>query len=437
MRHLFKIAWRNVRKNWRHSLATIVSIAAGFLALGMFEGYIVGLTTIFEDGMSRRGLLGDVIIEKRGAQEYGAEDPWAYAIDAKEQRFLDDYFAAHADTVNARVRFLSVSGMLSNGKTNAIFLGSGYDVHEGAAMRGERWEWITTAGKPLQHAGARSVMVGLMLSESLDCAINGTPSDRWAAEYKPVEVPFSCPKTRLQLSSTTETGQLNALDAEISGVVNASFKELDQRYVSMPLGLAQQLADTDKVSGVTLLLRDRKHVPEFVDDLRAKAQAAGMALDVMPWQQHKQGELFRQSIDLMGMFRNLVVFVVVIVAGMSVLNTMFKAVSERIREIGSLRSIGFLRRHIVIIFGIEAGLLALLSCVVGLVATLGLSWAVNQIGLRYSAGLLSEPIPVVIALIPSVYAISGVFLSSIAIVAALVPARQAARMAIPEALAHI
>ena len=37
---IVKVAFRNVRRNWRHSIAALATLAVGFLALALFQGYI-------------------------------------------------------------------------------------------------------------------------------------------------------------------------------------------------------------------------------------------------------------------------------------------------------------------------------------------------------------------------------------------------------------
>ena len=37
---LWRMAQRNVRRNWRQSFAAILSIATGFVAIALFEGYL-------------------------------------------------------------------------------------------------------------------------------------------------------------------------------------------------------------------------------------------------------------------------------------------------------------------------------------------------------------------------------------------------------------
>jgi putative ABC transport system permease protein len=78
----------------------------------------------------------------------------------------------------------------------------------------------------------------------------------------------------------------------------------------------------------------------------------------------------------------------------------------------------------------------LLASGVGLAVALAVTAAVNAAGVTYKAGLLSEPIALRIALDPPNWAFTAAFLAAVAVAAALLPARRAARAGIPDALAH-
>ncbi|MCH5377485.1 MAG: FtsX-like permease family protein, partial [Planctomycetes bacterium] len=61
-----------------------------------------------------------------------------------------------------------------------------------------------------------------------------------------------------------------------------------------------------------------------------------------------------------------IVFVIVL---QSVVNTIGMSVIERTRETGTLRALGLKRRGVRILFGAEAGALALFGCVIGMLLT--------------------------------------------------------------------
>ena len=66
-RPVARIAWRNVRRHWRHSLGSLLSIVVGFLAIGMFEGYLGDLEDLQANWYVQRSMMGHVIVEERSA----------------------------------------------------------------------------------------------------------------------------------------------------------------------------------------------------------------------------------------------------------------------------------------------------------------------------------------------------------------------------------
>jgi putative ABC transport system permease protein len=440
MHPILHIAVRDVRRSWRHSVATLLAIAAGFVAIGLFEGYIVELRDRYGTVFQKSGMFGDVLIDRRGADEAGLYDPWASTLGPEEQAFLEGFFAESGE-VTLRARFLVLSGLVTNGRSSTVFAGVGYDVAEGSALRGDVWRWNVLAGRPLgaDDAGRDRVIIGRGLGNVIECRAD--PDARpFDDDGLPIakERPFACARTTsLQLSTTTESGQLNAVDAEVVGITQAGFKELDLRYVAMPLQLAQRLTDTKVVSRYSVALRDPSRARRFAARLTAEAERRGLPIRAVPWREHRVAELFLRGIELLGMFRSLVMLVVLVVAAMSVFNTMAKAVSERTREIGTLRSVGFRRRHIVALFTTEAALLAVIGVATGLALVLPLVWAIGALGIRYKAGILAEPIRLTIAYDPMTYAGAAAILAAACVLAAFLPARRASRMKIPDALGHV
>lgn len=434
---LARIAWRNVRKHWRHSIGAILSIVVGFIAIGLFHGYLTDLEAIQRDWYIHRGMTGHVIVEGRGASgSEGRQDPWKYALDRDEQAAVDAFLSTRAADVAARMRVLQVSGLASTGEAGVLFGAWGLDVQEGTTIRGD-WAWNVTAGVPLHHTDGNAIVAGNGLGTLLGCT-GPPPDEAIGRDGRPTGArrPMACPQRRVQLSSTTERGQLNLIDPAIAGLFDGGMKDIDNRWIHMPLPLAQRLADTESVTMYAILLHDPAGIPSFAADLRASMAGQGLEVDAVAWHEHPMAEMYRRSVSILSIYRNLVVLIVVTIAGMSVLTTMLKAVNERIREIGTLRSLGFRQRHVVALFAAEAVILAAVSSGIGLVATWGLTRLINGAGLSYSGGVAATPVPLTVSLVPAACAFALLFLSGVAILAALLPARRAARLGIPEALGH-
>jgi len=439
LRVLLPIAWRSVLRNARHSIGSALAIAVGFVALSLSSGYLAHLYGDQTDRFLERFMVGEVLVERTHATEMmlagtGEEMP---KLRREEQAFVDRFLAERADEVEVRARFLYAWGLASTGKASTQFLTAGYDVAEGTRLR-RRFAWDTLAGRPLHRVGPSSVVLGKGLAALLDCALDPALPTRTREGFPlAAERPFRCRRPRVQLVATTAGGRLNAIEPEIVGIVDGGLVELDRKYSAMPLSLVQRLVDTDEISLYSVGLRDRRRGPAFARELTAAARAAGIDVAGRTYDEHFTSEENRRGRNVLFTFRRMVGVVVVVIAGLAVLTTMAKAVAERTREIGTLRSMGFLRRHVVALFALEAGLLAAMASAVGLVATLAISAAVNRAAILYGAGLAAQPMVLRIAFVPATYAGAAAFLAAVAAAAAVVPARRAARAPIPDALAHV
>lgn len=433
-----RLAWRNTVRNWRRSLASSLAIATGFTAISLFDGFLSDLKYIQEDGYTSRGMLGDIIIQRPDAQHKLVEDPWKYSLTADDQKFLDEFLLRDSE-VELRVRFLEIKGMISNGQNNAIFMGSSHDIKEGLGMRTSRWQWNTLAGKPLHLMESdNAVLTGMGLGLMMDCKPDGDVTNviKRGGGYIADDRPFTCLRPRLQLSASTEAAQVNALDLTVAGLMDQGFREMDQHWVMLPLTTGQRLLDTDKITLMSVRLQKGANVDRFIDRLEKAAQANGMNFDVMRWRDHSIGAFVKSTNQILNTFRALFMTIVIVIVVLSVANTMMKSVNERIREIGTLRSFGFLRRDIRSVFTLEGFCLALLSCVAGVLLTLLLSLAVNYSGIRYRAGMLSVPIFLSVGMNPFIWLANSIWLTLLAAGTAWFTSRRAAQMSVADALRH-
>ncbi len=437
---LLRIAARSARRNLRHGVGAVLAIASGFVAIALFDGY---LSNLYEDQNEKnleRFMMAQVLVERAGmspALEAGEPTGKLPSLGAREQAFVEEFLASRAGEVRARTRFRYVWGLASTGKASTQFVALAYDVEDGARLRG-RFAWDAVAGRPLQRAGPGAVQLGLGLGSLLECE-RTSAAPYPTAEGLPIaaERPFACRRPRVQLVATSDSGQLNAVEADVAGLVDGGLKEMDQKYVAMPMPLAQKLLDTDEVSFYSVALRERSRERAFVRDLTAAARARGVDVVCTRYAEHYMGEEFRRGQALFAGFRNLVGVLVVVIAAMTVLTTMAKAVAERTREVGTLRSLGFVRRQIVALFALEAAILGAVASAVGLAATLAITALVNAAHVTYDAGILAQPFVLQVSFVPGTYVAAAAFLAAVAALAAVVPARRAARARIPDALTHV
>ena len=122
---------------------------------------------------------------------------------------------------------------------------------------------------------------------------------------------------------------------------------------------------------------------------------------------------------------------------MSVVNTMGMAVLERTREIGTLRALGLKRRGVGILFAVEGAMIGLLGSFIGLIINV-IVWAIIiAVEPTYIPPGVSSPVPLTVKLEPTVALMLMAFLILLSLIAAIMPARRAAKQNVVEALGHV
>ncbi len=433
-----KIATRNIFRNWRHSLATFLAMIFGFLAISLFDGFLKEINWKNIDGYTRRGMLGDVIIQKKGASEHLESDFWNYTLTEDDQKAIEQDFV-QSKAVSNRVRFLSITGMMTSGEHSGIFVGYGYDVVEGAKARGDNWAWNTVAGIPLQNAKPDSLLIGTGLAKKLGCTQPESQKNFVTLQgfYEIADRPFHCENQAFILSSTTASGQVNTATVNIAGFIDGGFREYNKMATHLSLLVAQRLMDTKSISMLAVQLKEGFSVEEFIANLQKNLNTKNIFVDAVSWRDHKLAVFVKNVQKLLQVFRNLFMSVIVIVVIMSVSTTMAKSVDERIRELGTLRSFGFTKFQLQFMIAVEGFMLGLISSVVGFVLAILGALAISKLGIEYRAGILSMPVTLQIQLAPEVWVYTSVLIISLATLSSWWASKKTFKGPIALALTHV
>jgi putative ABC transport system permease protein len=407
-----KIAFRNILKNRRRSLATLLAIGIGFAALSLFRGY----THNVYSGLRRSAIngegLGHLTIYKHGWLDKGRIDPVPYMFSPQELRTLLGVVEADADVVLATPQ-LYISGLVSNGRISMIFLAKGVIPRDERTIIGA-WEIRRALQGPGLHDQQRAgVEMAQELARTLELPLGGHGV----------------------VMAATLDGQVNALDIDVRGIYDTGTAATNDKFMRVPLALAQALYDTEQADRVVVLLDDWQKTAQARTRLLHTLAAAGLEVDIHTWQELSLSYARIETLfDMIFLFISTIVLVIV---GMSVVNTMSMAVVERTREIGTLRALGLQRRGVSLLFATEGTILGVLGIMLGLAISIAVWAVIAALAPTYTPPSASTPVPLLVSLVPEILARSAMLLVSLALLAAFLPARHAAKQNVVEALGHV
>jgi putative ABC transport system permease protein len=407
-----KLAVRNILRNKRRSLVTLLAIGVGFAAISLFRGYVSNVYFGLRTSAIRGEGLGHLTITKAGWLEKGKLDPERYMFSKTEIEKVVNLVQAEKEVILATPQ-IQVTGIVSNGTTSTIFIAQGVIPKDDRTIKGA---WA--AFRPIKGAGLEDKKAyGVEMAQDMAKYLNMKAGSDGV------------------VMSTTLSGQMNAMDIQVAGVYDSGSDATNDKYMRFTYGFAQSLVDTQGAERIVVLLDDWGQTERMRTLLLAKLTQAGLRCESKTW---NELSLFYSKVR--GMFDMIFMFIfsiVLVIVVMSTVNTMGMAVLERTREIGTLRALGLKRRGVSLLFAMEGGLLGLFGSLIGVALHL-IAWEIIRIfAPTYTPPGVSTPVPLIVDMVPQVLVVLMICLIGLSLLAAILPARRAAGQNVVEALGHV
>ena len=466
------LAWRNILRNRRRSLMTLIAMMLGLTAVLLFGGYIRDINYAMQTDFVK--LTGHLQIQHKDFFRFGSGNPSAYGI-TRYAEILDTVkndpvLAPMIVVATPTLQFGAIAGNFAASVSRPVFV-SGMVVEDQARMR----EWNDYDRRILSHnvslsgSPPDSAVIGTGVARVLqlcaplkvpDCAQAGTapvsadvaalpadiadlalPADA-AAKPATGTAAASAGPPRIEILAASPRGApnvaaVNVVRAEFQGV-----KELDDAFVGLHLAQAQKLvfgAAPPQVTAIALQLKHTAQIPAAQARLSELLQTTwkGEPLAVIDYE--TLNPFYGQTL---AMFAAIFGFISVLIGAIvlfTVSNTMSMTVVERTAEIGTLRAIGLRQSGIRLMFVTEGIVLGCLGALLGILFALALAWLINRMGLSWTPPGRVEPVSLAVRLAGE----SGMLLGNVlgllvvAALSAILPASRAAKMNIVDALRHV
>lgn len=456
------LAIRNLLRNRRRSLTTMLTMVVGLTAILLFGGYrsniLYGTLTGFVE------FTGHMQIQRVGYFLDGGDTPTAYGI-ADYQKIIDvlendPVLKPMLTVVTPTLQLGGIAGNYAAGVSRSVMAVGLDPAKHNRMMRWNEYNVVSYA-KPLalEGQGPDTVVVGNGVARKLklcsllteDCQPAGNdggtgssalPSDIAALSDLEGSHQPAPEKNRIEMLAATAGGAPNVASLNVIKANNMGIKALDDVYMAMHLSQAQRLiygAGNPRVTAIQIQFRHTSQLPEGMARINAllKQHFADQPLTTLDFGQ--LNPMYKQTLQFMDTMFGFIAMLIGVIVLFTIGNTMSTAVVERTVEIGTLRAIGLRRSGIRRLFLCEAALLGLIGSLIGALSALLIAWLINHSGWTwtppgYSYAYLilvrvGEDLPLLVS--------SMVSMVLVTLLSAWWPARRASQLLIVDALRHV
>lgn len=328
---LWVIAYRDLGRNRRRSILSLLAVALGLAILIMLNGWIAGIVdeSVQNDIRLR---TGHVQVRAASYAEEQVSLKWEDLLDAPEQIVGR---AAALPQVAAATPVLWATTILNT-------------AEDSTGMRLYGIDPTSPIYAPIQSG----MVAGTFL----------TPDDRGGvliSQRVADELGIALGQD-VNLTVINADGEPDEANFTVRGLFVSGIPAYDDNSILMPLARAQAFTRTGGHASAVRVLLHRQADAEAV-----AAALAAPGLTTLTWRDMNQ--VFLQTMDSAMIFYYILDLIVMLVVAAIIANTLLMAVFERIREMGILAALGMKGRQIMLMFLLQAVILGLAGLAAGIV----------------------------------------------------------------------
>ena len=404
-----RLAWRNI---WRHRIRTIIIVLAMGLSLGMmmwYDGLMDGFNNAIA-GNAVRVLGGNIQVHAAGYREKVDSNP---LLPLKDDAAVIQAALAQPNVI-AAARRIQTGGLVSNreGAFPMSIIGIDPEAEAPVSLIAEH----IVEGRYVEPTDADSILIGKGLADALALKVGD----------------------RVTMVGSDIHKQNRQRTMTVIGIYDIGIPSMEKATAYISLTEAQELFG---------LRGQSTEVQITLKKVGTESAIVSALTPVLPgYEVESWANTYPELSNAVGR-KNIVMdifsVIIVMIAGIGILNLLLMAIYERTREIGLLGAMGLKPRQIATTFILEGALIGVVGVLAGIAFGLMINLSLMQVGMDYSqfAGVTDY-----MALISGkIYPTLGIsklpmratIIFVIAALAALIPAMIASRREPSEALHHV
>lgn len=403
-----KLASRNVFRNKRRTLITVISISVGVIAIIFLGSFLSGLKGSWSETLIN-AYSGHFAVTRSDYFEQSKSHPLKLTLSdiQKCYKFFDNQ-----NEIESCMAKLDVGGMIGNGEKTTTFFGWGVDLTRQQKTLPKMFNSVNK-GKGLDPDDTFGAVIAVGLAKNLNKDVGDT----------------------LLIVTNTIDGQLNAIEIVIRGILKTGQQQLDDNIVLLNIKAAQQLlAVPDRASEITVRLKPGINMDAAKNKFTLSVKNIDSQAVIKTWMDLNPSFLQVKTLfDSISIIVGVIIFIV-IAAGLA--NTMIMSIFERINEIGTIMAMGTEIKQVRILFILETIFIGIIGAVIGLVIGITITLITSQTGIPFKPPDATEPMVIHPLLKSGNIITSVIFVFIMSLAATIFPVKFASNLEPVEALRH-
>ncbi len=404
-----RLAWRNIWRHRRRTIIVVVAMGLGLALMMWYDGLMDGFTQAIY-GNAIKVLGGNIRVHAAGYSEKADSLPLLPI--ANDQTIIQT--AKSLPNVIGASRRINTGGLATNTEGAFSLTITGIEPEQEAQISPIAQN--VKAGRYLTSSDQDVVLIGRGLAQLMNVNVGD----------------------KITLVGRSMHQQMRQRSMTIIGIYDIGVPTIEKQTVYISLAEAQSLYDLpDQSTEVMISLKQLGEEPPVMAALTPSLHGD----EIESWAQSFPD--LQQAINTKSGAMQIFSVIIMLIAGIGVLNLLLMAVYERTREIGLLGAMGLKPRQIMTLFVLEGAMLGLVGVAVGLAVGLMINGSLGVVGMDFTqfAGMSDYLALISGRVYPSLalgnFANRAIPVLIVAILAALYPAREAAQREPAEALHYV
>jgi len=359
--YVYKMALRNIGRNKRRTILSFSAIAVAVIFVCFAKSYITGVTKnikknvfLFESGHIKI-LNKDFVKEEKliplDLNIWGYKGSYKEVIDKIKDMKGIKY-------ILPRTRFVAILPL--EGKIKTIMgMAIDYKLEEKINPIKEK----IVEGRLFKEfaPGQYEMVIGKVLADDLKVKVGD----------------------KITLMAKTAEEGLGHMTFKIVGIVSYGIGEVDKNYFFIPLSVAAKfLKMENEVGEIDMFLNDSNNSISIAEKINKILESQpDNPYKAYPWEHQKDGQYYK-FITMADKIYNVIYIILLVLASLVIINTTMMVIYERLKEIGTISSLGMRPFAIVRLFFYEALIISVIGSFVGTILGGILSYLFSRQGIN-------------------------------------------------------